>query len=84
MYFTDEVFELKVEQTNLYTEKARTADPDKHKTPWSPVTPDELKSWLALTLKGNICLQIEFLCFFWGSFLLFNCQRASQVKTRGW
>ena len=26
MYFTDEVFELTVEQTNLYTEQVRTAD----------------------------------------------------------
>ena len=44
VYFTDEVFELMVEQTNLYAEQVRTADPDKHKTPWIPVTVDELKS----------------------------------------
>ena len=54
MYFTDEVFDLMVEQTNLYTEQVRTADPDKHKTPWSPVTVDELKSWLALTLNMGL------------------------------
>ena len=54
MHFTDEVFHLMVEQTNLYTEQVSTADPDKHKTPWSPVTVDELKSWLALTLNMGL------------------------------
>ena len=29
MYFTDEVFELMVEKTNLYAEQVRTTDPDK-------------------------------------------------------
>ena len=51
MYFTDEVFELMVEQTNIYTEQVRTADPDKHKIPWSSGTTDELKFWLVLTLN---------------------------------
>ena len=54
MYFTNEVLELMVEQTNLYAEQVRADDPDKHKTPLSPVTADELKSWLALTLNMGL------------------------------
>ena len=54
MYFTDEVLELMVEQTNLYAEQVRADDPHKHKTPLSPVTADELKSWLALTLNMGV------------------------------
>ena len=38
-----EVWQLMVDYTNLYAEVFRTAEPDKHKAKWTPLSVGELQ-----------------------------------------
>lgn len=51
LFFTDGVWNLIVEQTNLYAEQKREPG---ERTVWYPLTVSEFKAWIALTLDMGI------------------------------
>ena len=51
LYFTEAVWNLIVEQTNLYAQQKRTPD---DRSVWYPVTVDEIKAWVAMILDMGI------------------------------
>ncbi|PFX22429.1 PiggyBac transposable element-derived protein 1 [Stylophora pistillata] len=51
LFFTEEVWQLLVEQTNLYAEQKRGP---KERSVWYPVTADEMKAWVSLYLNMGL------------------------------
>ena len=51
LFFTDEVWQLLVEQTNLYAEQKRGPEEG---SVWYPVTKDEMKAWVSLYLNMGL------------------------------
>ena len=51
LFFTEEVWQLLVEQTNLYAEQKRGPEEG---CVWYPVTKDEMKAWASLYLNMGL------------------------------
>ena len=51
LFFTDEVWQLLVEQTNLYAEQKRAPE---ESSVWYPITIDEMKAWVSLYMNMGL------------------------------
>ena len=51
LFFTEEVWQLLVDQTNLYAEQKRGLE---ERSVWYPVTRDEMKAWVSLHLNMGL------------------------------
>ena len=51
LFFTEDVWQLLVEQTNLYAEQKRGPE---ERSVWYPVTKDEMKAWISLYLDMGL------------------------------
>ena len=60
LFFTEEVWQLLVEQTNLYAEQKR--GPEEHSV-WYPVTLDEMKAWVSLYLNMGLVTKPNLSCY---------------------
>ena len=54
LFFTGDVLDLVVGQTNLYAVQERAKNPDKHCLPWHAVDKDEIKTFIALILAMGL------------------------------
>jgi hypothetical protein len=54
LFFSDDVLDYTVEQTNLYRVQQATAHPNTHRTEWTPLTRNELSAWLGMSMMMGI------------------------------
>ncbi|KAL9967433.1 hypothetical protein ACROYT_G025655 [Oculina patagonica] len=54
LLFTDNIWELLVQETNKYYQQQKAADPNKHKRPWALVTRDEMEAFMGIIILMGI------------------------------
>ena len=60
LLFTDNMWELLVQETNRYYEQQKAADPYKHRRPWAPVTQEEMEAFIGIVvLMGIVKLPVS-------------------------
>ena len=78
LYFTEAVWNLIVDQTNLYAEQKRGAD---DRSVWYDLTVDEFKAWIALTLNMGV-VKKPFLRLYWSTDTIFQTPFFPAVMSR--
>ena len=60
--FDNEVWQMMVDYTNLYADVFRTAEPDKHKDKWTPLSVGELQCYFGMVIAMGIakCPRIDY------------------------
>ena len=64
LFFTEEVCQLLVEQSNLYAEQKRGPEEN---TVWYPVTRDEMKAWVSLYLNMGLVTKPNLSSYNWST-----------------
>lgn len=78
LFFPAFLFELLVNQTNLYARQRQQTRPD---AKWSPVTEEEIKAWLGMRVAMSI-LQLPQTAMYWSTDSLFGNLPLKKVMTR--
>ena len=64
LFFTEEVCQLLVEQSNLYAEQKRGPE---ESTVWYPITRDEMKAWVSLYLNMGLVTKPNLSSYNWST-----------------
>lgn len=48
--FTDEIWDLIVAETNRYHDQQVTAEPNKHKRKWTPITKGDMQAFIGIMM----------------------------------
>ena len=78
LFFQALLFELMVNQTNLYARQRQQTRPDPR---WTPVTGEEMKAWLGMQVAMSI-LQLPQTAMYWSTDSLFGNIPITKVMTR--
>lgn len=54
LLFTNDIWEILVQETNRYYDQQKATDPGKHKRPWAPVTRDEMEAFIGMIILMGI------------------------------
>lgn len=54
LLFTDDVWQLLVQETNKYYQQQKAAEPNIHKRPWAPVTKEEMEAFIGIIILMGI------------------------------
>ena len=76
--FTDEMWDLIAAETNRYHEQQSTAEPNKHKTKWTPVCKDEIKTFIGIIIFMGI-VKLPRIAMYWSSDALCHQQTVSNL-----
>ena len=76
--FTDEMWDTIDGETNRYQKQQSTAEPNKHKSKWTPVCKDEIKSFIGIIIFMGI-VKLPRIAMYRTSDVLFHQQKVSNL-----
>ena len=79
--FTDDMWDLIVNETNRYHDQQVTTEPNKHKGKWSPVTREEMEAFLGITILMGI-VKLPRLEMYWSNNNLVHQEQISSVMSQ--
>ena len=77
--FSNELWDMMVEQTNTYYEQQKAANPNKHKSKWSPVEKGEIKVFIGIIIY---IVKLPRMHMYWSTDTLIHQQSVSAIISR--
>ena len=79
--FTDDIWDMIVTETNRYHDQQAASEPNKHKRKWDPVTKDEMKAFIGITIHMGI-VKLPRMAMYWSTDNLVHQGSVSSVMTQ--
>ena len=79
--FTDDIWDMIVLKTNRYYDQCKVAEPNKHKRRWTPVTKDEIKTFIGIIIHMSI-VKLPRMEMYWSRDVLIRQQSIACLMTQ--